>query len=188
MRYLERFFNPRSIAIVGASQDLITISGQPLKHLQSHGYRGKLYPVNPKYPEILGVKCYPSLDALPETPDLVLVLINAARVAEILRECGKKGVPYAIIFSSGYSEIGGEGIEMQRELAAIANEYDIGVIGPNCQGMINVADRVYAGFGSVFYSDYDPGSVSMVSQSGGFGFSVMNLAVQRRAGSTSARW
>jgi len=173
---LERFFNPRSIAIVGASQDLITISGQPLQHLQSHGYRGKLYPVNPKYTEILGVTCYPSLDALPETPDLVLVLINASRVADLLRQCGRRGVPYAIVFSSGYSEVGGEGVEMQRELAAIANDYGIVIIGPNCQGMINVADRVYAGFGSVFFTDYDAGSISMVSQSGGFGFSVMNLA------------
>jgi acyl-CoA synthetase (NDP forming) len=175
---LERFFGPRSIAIVGASQDLVTISGQPLKHLQSHHYRGKLYPVNPKYQEILGVKCYASLDALPETPDLVLVLINAARVADTLRQCGKKAVPYVIIYSSGYSEVGGAGVNMQQELAAIADEYNIGVIGPNCQGMINVADSVFAGFGSVFGFDYDPGGVSMVSQSGGFGFSVMNLAAK----------
>ena len=111
---LERFFNPRSIAIVGASRDLGTISGQPLKHLKSHHYRGKLFPVNPKYQEILGVKCYASLEALPETPDLVLILINAARVAETLRQCGRKGVPYAIIFSSGYSEVGGAGVDLQR--------------------------------------------------------------------------
>ena len=175
---LERFFNPRSIAIVGASQDLATISGQPLKHLISHRYLGRIYPVNPKYPEILGVKCHASLEALPETPDLVMVLINAARVAETLRECGKKGVPYAIIFSSGYSEVGGKGVDMQLELAAIADQYDIGVVGPNCQGMINIAGSVFAGFGSVYYSDYDAGSVSMVSQSGGFGCSVMNLAAK----------
>ncbi len=173
---LERFFNPRSIAVVGASQDLITISGQPLQHLVSHGYAGKLYPVNPKYQEVLGVKCYASIDALPETPDLVLVLINAARVAGLLRDCGKRGVPYAIVFSSGYSEVGGKGIEMQRELAALAAEFNMGIIGPNCQGMINVASNVYAGFGSVFFAGYDAGAVSMVSQSGGFGFSVMNLA------------
>ncbi len=175
---LERFFNPRSIAIVGASQDLGTISGQPLKHLQSHGYRGKLYPVNPRYQEILGVKCYASLDALPEAPELVLVLINAARVADTLRQCGKRGVPYVIIFSSGYSETGGEGVNLQLELAALAREYNIGVIGPNCQGMINVADGVFAGFGSVFGDEYEAGAVSMVSQSGGFGFSVMNLAAK----------
>ncbi len=173
---LERFFNPRSIAIIGASQDFITISGQPLKHLQSHHYRGKLYPVNPRYPEVAGVKCYPSLAEVPETPDLVLILVNASRVADMLRQCGAKGVPYVIIFSSGFSEMGGEGVKLQRELAAIASEHGIGVIGPNCQGMMNVADGVFAGFGSVFFTDYEPGTVSMVSQSGGFGFSVMNLS------------
>jgi len=173
---LERFFNPRAIAIIGASQDLNTISGQPLKFLKSHGYKGTLYPVNPRYPEVLGHQCYPSLAELPETPDLALILVNAARVADVLRRCGEKRVPYAIIFSSGFSEMGGEGVKLQEELIAVAREHDIGVIGPNCQGMMNVADSVYAGFGSVFNSAYEPGPVSMVSQSGGFGFSVMSLS------------
>jgi len=173
---LERFFHPQSIAIIGASQDFITISGQPLKHLQSHGYRGRLYPVNPRYPEVSGVKCYPSLAEVPETPDLVLILVNASRVADMLEQCGRKGVPYVIVFSSGFSEMGGAGVALQRELVRIAREYGIGVIGPNCQGMMNVADGVFAGFGSVFFTDYEPGVVSMVSQSGGFGFSVMNLS------------
>ena len=173
---LERFFNPRAIAIIGASQDLNTISGQPLKFLKSHGYRGALYPVNPRYREVAGVKCYAALAEVPDTPDLALILVNATRVAEMLRQCGAKGVPYVIIFSSGFSEVGGGGAALQRELTAIAREYHIGVIGPNCQGMINVADQVYAGFGSVFNADYDPGVVSMVSQSGGFGFSVMTLS------------
>lgn len=173
---LERFFNPRAIAIVGASRDLDTISGQPLKFLKSHGYPGALYPVNPRYEEVAGVKCYAKLADLPEAPDLALILVNAARVADVLRQCGEKRVPYVIIFSSGFSEVGGGGIDLQRELAAIAREFEIGVIGPNCQGMINIADRVFAGFGSVFNADYEPGAVSMVSQSGGFGFSVMNLS------------
>jgi acyl-CoA synthetase (NDP forming) len=173
---LERFFNPRSIAIIGASQDFMTISGQPLRHLQSHHYKGRLYPVNPRYPEVAGVRCYPSLGEVPEAPDLVLILVNASRVADMLRQCGAKGVPYVIIFSSGFSEMGGEGVKLQQELAAIARETGIGVIGPNCQGMMNVADGVFAGFGSVFFTDYEPGTVSMVSQSGGFGFSVMNLS------------
>jgi acyl-CoA synthetase (NDP forming) len=173
---LERFFNPRAIAIIGASQDLNTISGQPLKFLKSHGYKGTLYPVNPRYQEVAGVKCYPTLAQVPEVPDLVLILVNAARVADMLRECGVKGVPYVIIFTSGFSEMGGEGVKLQRQLTHIADEHGIGVIGPNCQGMINVADGVFAGFGSVFNADYDPGAVSMVSQSGGFGFSVMNLS------------
>jgi len=173
---LERFFNPRAIAIIGASQDLNTISGQPLKFLKSHGYKGTLYPVNPRYQEVAGVKCYPTLAQVPEVPDLVLILVNAARVADTLRECGVKGVPYVIIFTSGFSEMGGEGVRLQRQLTHIAHDHGIGVIGPNCQGMINVADGVFAGFGSVFNADYEPGAVSMVSQSGGFGFSVMNLS------------
>jgi acyl-CoA synthetase (NDP forming) len=173
---LERFFNPRAIAIIGASQDLNTISGQPLKFLKSHGYKGKLYPVNPRYQEVAGVKCYRALADVPEVPDLVLILVNAALVADMLRECGVKGVPYVIIFTSGFSEMGGEGVRLQRQLTNIAQDAGIGVVGPNCQGMINVADSVFAGFGSVFNADYDPGTVSMVSQSGGFGFSVMNLS------------
>jgi acyl-CoA synthetase (NDP forming) len=173
---LERFFNPRAIAIIGASQDLNTISGQPLRFLKGHGYEGKLYPVNPRYEEVAGLRCYPALTEVPEIPDLALILVNASRVADMLRQCGEKGVPYVIIFSSGFSEMGGEGVALQQDLMAIAREYDIGVIGPNCQGMINVADQVYAGFGSVFNAHYNPGPVSMVSQSGGFGFSVMNLS------------
>ncbi len=173
---LERFFNPRAIAIIGASQDLNTISGQPLRFLKGHGYEGKLYPVNPRYEEVAGLRCYPALADVPDIPDLALVLVNASRVADVLRQCGEKGVPYVIIFSSGFSEMGGKGVALQQELMTIAREHDIGVIGPNCQGMINVADQVYAGFGSVFNAHYNPGPVSMVSQSGGFGFSVMNLS------------
>src|SRR6185295_4868071 len=145
---LERFFNPRAIAVIGASQDLTTISGQPLKFLQGHGYRGTLYPVNPRHQEVLGIKCYASIAEVPEVPDLALIPVNAARVAGVLKQCGEKGVPYVIIFSSGFSEMGGKGEELQRELASIARSHDIGVIGPNCQGMINVADNVFAGFGS----------------------------------------
>lgn len=173
---LERLFSPQSIAIIGASQDLITISGQPLSHLVNHGYAGKLYPVNPRYPEILGQKCYASLADVPEAPDLALILINASRVADMLEQCGQKGVPYVIIFSSGFSEMGGDGVALQKRLIAIAEKYNIGVVGPNCQGMMNVAGKCYAGFGSVFFSDYPAGRVSMVSQSGGFGFSVLSLS------------
>ncbi len=173
---LERFFSPRSIAVIGASQDLITISGQPFSHLVSHGFKGKLYPVNPRYQEILGHPCFPSLEAIPDTPDLALILINASRVADVLEQCGRKGIAYVIIFSSGFSETGGAGVVLQKRLVEIAEKYNIGVIGPNCQGLLNVAEKVYAGFGSVFFSDYPAGAISMVSQSGGFGFSVLNLS------------
>ena len=173
---LERLFNPRSIAIIGASTELTTISGQPLSFLVKRGYAGTLYPVNPKYPEILGRPCYPSVEALPETPDLAIVVVNARLAIRMLEACGVKGVPFAVVFSSGFSEVGAEGAAMQAELAAIARRYGIGLVGPNCQGFISVPSKTYAGFGSAFIYDYTPGPVSMVSQSGGFGFSLMSLA------------
>jgi len=173
---LQRLFSPRSIAIIGASAELGTISGQPLKFLVQRGYPGRLYPVNPKYPEILGRTCYPSVDALPEVPDVALITVNARLAVRMLEACGRRGVPFVIMFSSGYSEVGAEGAAMQAELVEISRRYDIGLIGPNCQGLISVPAKAYAGFGSAFIYDYEPGPVSMVSQSGGFGFSVVSLA------------
>ena len=175
-RDFERLFNPRSIAIIGASTEVGSVSGQPLNLLIKRGYPGALYPINPKYAELLGRPCYPSIEALPEAPDLALIVVNAKLAIRMLEACGRKGVPFVIIFSSGYSEVGEDGEAMQRELADIAHRYDIGVIGPNCQGIIGVPAKTYAGFGSAFIYDYAPGPVSMVSQSGGFGFSVMSLA------------
>ena len=172
----ERLFNPRSIAIIGASNELGKISGQPLSFLVKRGYPGTLYPVNPRYDELLGQRCYPSIEALPETPDLALVVVNARLAIRMLEACGKRGVPFAIVFGSGFSEVGPEGASMQAELAEIARRYGIGLVGPNCQGLISVPSKTYAGFGSAFIYDYTPGPVSMVSQSGGFGFSLMSLA------------
>jgi acyl-CoA synthetase (NDP forming) len=173
---LERLFNPRSIAVIGASTELGSVSGQPLNLLIKRGYPHALYPVNPKYPELLGKKCYASIAELPEVPDLALILVNAKLAIRMLEACGRKGVPFVIVFSSGFSEVGEAGEAMQDELAEIARRYDIGVVGPNCQGMISVPAKAYPGFGSAFIYDYEPGPVSMVSQSGGFGFSVMSLA------------
>lgn len=173
---LDRLFNPRSIAVIGASAELGSISGQPMNFLVKRGYGGALYPINPKYQELLGHKCYGSVEALPETPDLALILVNARLAVKMLEACGRKGIEFVIMFSSGFSEIGEEGASMQEELLAIAKRYNIGFVGPNCQGMIGVPSKAYAGFGSAFIYDYKPGPVSMVSQSGGFGFSVMSLA------------
>jgi len=180
---LERLFNPRSVAILGASQNVKSISGQPAWSLARHGYKGTLYPVNPKYDTIEGVRCYPSVDALPEVPDLALILVAAARVPQMLREVGQKGIPFCIIFSSGFAETGEEGLALQKEIAAIAREHSVAVIGPNCQGMIGVTDDVYAGFGSAFSGDnFRQGSLSMTTQSGGFGYGVVILAEEAGLG------
>ncbi|RPI46547.1 MAG: CoA-binding protein [Betaproteobacteria bacterium] len=173
---LERLFNPSSIAVIGASAELGTISGQPLNFLVKRGYAGALYPINPKYEELLGHRCYGAIEALPEVPDLALITVNARLAVRMLEACGRMGVPFVVMFSSGFSEVGEAGASMQAELAEIARRYDIGLVGPNCQGLISVPTKTYAGFGSAFIYDYLPGPVSMVSQSGGFGFSVVSLA------------
>ena len=175
-RDLTRLFNPRAVAVVGASQDLDSISGQPIKHLKNHGYSGTIYPVNPKYQEVGGYKCYPDIASLPEIPDVVVIAVAARRVPEVMREIGEKGSSFAIVLTSGFAESDEQGKRAQQELVELANAYKIGVIGPNCQGIMNIADRVHIGFGAPYGLAYRKGAVSLTSQSGAFGNSVVMLA------------
>lgn len=180
---LYKLFNPKSVAVIGASQNFNSISGQPIVHLKDHGYKGEIYPINPKYEEVYGYKCYRNVDELPVVPDLALILVNAARVPKILLQCGKKGIPFSMIFSAGFSEIGKEGTKLQEVIIDIAKEFNMGVIGPNCQGMMNISENIFAGFGSTFYIDsYQSGNLSLVTQSGGFGYAVVSLVDQAGLG------
>ena len=172
-----RLFNPRGIAVVGASADPRRIGADPVRILQETGYRGAIYPVNPKYPELRGLRCYPDLAALPSPCDLAIVAVNAAAVPAVLRECGRAGIPYAIVFSAGFREIGTAGMALERELQSAARAAGVRVVGPNCIGMMNLNDRVYCGFGAGFANpNLKAGPVAFVSQSGGFAFSVVGLA------------
>ncbi|WP_241023854.1 acetate--CoA ligase family protein [Burkholderia sp. Ac-20365] len=173
---INRLVAPRAIAIVGASNDPKSISGQPMRFLLQHGYRGMLYPVNPKYAQIDGVACYSDIASLPQTPDLALILVAARRVPDMLRECGKKGVRYAIVYSSGFAEAGEAGAALQRECAEVAATFGIRVIGPNCQGFVSTGANVYAGFGAPFGVNYRAGGLSLISQSGGFGCALLLMA------------
>jgi acyl-CoA synthetase (NDP forming) len=172
-----RLFNPRAIAVVGASADPQRIGGQPVRILQDTGYRGAIYPVNPKYTEAHGLRCYPDLASLPRPCDLALVAVNAAAVPPVVRECGRAGIPFAVVFSAGFRETGAAGAELEQELRAAAREANVRVVGPNCIGIMNLNDRVYCGFGAGFANpDLKTGPVAFVSQSGGFAFSVVGLA------------
>jgi len=172
----ERLFHPAAIAIVGASADDASISGQPLKFLRQHGYAGAIYPVNPKYPEIAGLRCYGDLASLPSVPDVVLIAVAAGRVPDVLRQCGEKDVPFAVVLTSGFAETGEAGAQAQRELATAAAQYGVRVIGPNCQGLMNISEDFYFGFGAPFGLNYRKGAVSLTSQSGAFGNSILMLA------------
>ncbi|OGA51760.1 MAG: hypothetical protein A3G24_21320 [Betaproteobacteria bacterium RIFCSPLOWO2_12_FULL_62_13] len=172
-----RLFSPRAIAVVGASGDPHRIGGQPVKILQETGYRGAIYPVNPKHAEILGLPCYPDLASIPQPCDLALIAVNAAAVPWVIRDCGLAGIPFAIVFSAGFRETGAAGVQLENELKAAAHEAGVRFLGPNCIGTMNLHDRVYCGFGAGFANPHlKAGPVAFVSQSGGFAFSVVGLA------------
>ena len=176
---LARLLKPRSVAIVGASDNKASIGGQPVSFLTEFGYTGKVYPVNPRLKDIRGVACYPSILDIPEVCDVAIVAVNAKLVAGVIEQCGQKGIPFAIILSSGFKEIGAEGLQLEMELKEVIRKSGVRVVGPNCLGLINLPDRIHAGFGSGFqYNDITRGPVAMITQSGGFGLTMVT-AIER---------
>ncbi len=173
----ERLFNPRGIAVIGASADLTRISGQPIAALKGAGYKGGLFLVNPKYQELHGLPCYPSATAIKQPCDVGLVAVPASGVAAAIRDCGAAGIPFAIVLTAGFREAGAEGRRLEAELAKAARETGVRVVGPNCQGTLSVPSRMWCVFGSVSHeTELKEGAVSCAFQSGGFGYAVVNLA------------
>ncbi|MBX9592342.1 MAG: acetate--CoA ligase family protein [Hyphomonadaceae bacterium] len=173
----ERLFHPRAIAIIGASADLTRIGGHPIKALKNAGYPGALYPVNPKYRELHGLKCYPDAASIGQPCDLAIIAVPAPGVAQAIRDCGKAGIPFAVVLTAGFRETGAEGRKLEAELKRAVGESGVRIVGPNCQGMLSIQSRVWAAFGSVAdETEFRPGSVSCAFQSGGFGYAVVNLA------------
>jgi acyl-CoA synthetase (NDP forming) len=176
-------FNPRTVAVVGASDDPSRIGGLPLRFLRRHGYGGKIFPVNPRYREISGLPCFPSLTHIPDGVDLALVAVPRKSVREALEQCAAKKVPYAILFSAGYAEMGPEGRKEQEELGRFVREAGIRVVGPNCIGIINVHRHVTASFMTGLEIDsLVPGAIGLITQSGGIGNSVFTRGLDRSIG------
>jgi acetyltransferase len=173
----DRLFAPSAVAVVGASDNRSRIGGQPLYALTEFGFAGGIYPVNPKYAHLAGWRCYASLAEIPAPCDVAILALPASAVPAAVMQCGDARIPFAIVFSAGFAEIGAKGASLQLELQRAVHESGVRVIGPNCLGTIGVASRAYCGFGSIFQNEpLLPGSVAMVSQSGGFGYSVVGLA------------
>ncbi len=169
-----RMFNPRGIAIVGANNDLSRPGRQTLLALERHGYPGGVYPVNPKYNEIGGKKCYASIDAIDGTVDVAVVALPAKYVPDVIAQCGRKGIGFAVVVGGGFREVGVEGAEHERRMLEAARAGNVRIIGPNCLGYKNVHDNVYACFGSITRPpDLKPGPVSAIIQSGGYGNSMV---------------
>jgi acetate---CoA ligase (ADP-forming) len=164
----EKLFNPKSVAIIGASQKALSIGNVITKNLLKYGFKGAIYPINPKPDDILGLKTYSSIMNIPGEIDLAHISIPAKFTPAAIEECGKKGVKFVIINSAGFREIGEAGMALERESLAKARQYGIRIFGPNCQGIINTdpAIKAYCDFTFTFP---EPGSVSIVAQSGGVG-------------------
>lgn len=171
---LEKLLSPRSIAIIGASHEERRPGGQPLHALTNYGYSGKVYAVNPRYTDIKGVPCFPNIEAVPEAVDLAIVALPASEVPRILEECGAARIRHALVLSAGFREIGEAGAEVQARLDAALARSGVRMVGPNCIGMLNLGARVFAGFGAGFRQpDWKRGPIALISQSGGFAYSIM---------------
>lgn len=173
----EKLVRPRGVAVIGASADPSRIGEQPLRALTSFGFRGGIYPVNPRYREIKGLPCFADVAAIPDPCDLAIVAVPSVQVAGVVEQCGKAGIGFAVVLSSGFGEIGSAGATLQQELRAVAQRSGVRVIGPNCQGVMNTATRMYGGFGTAFQNDsIRDGPLVMITQSGAFGFGVVTEA------------
>jgi acyl-CoA synthetase (NDP forming) len=184
---LERLFAPRSVAVVGASPREDSIAGRPLRILQQHGFGGRIFPVNPNYEEVCGLRSYPDAASLPEPVDVALLLVNAARVVELVDACSSAGVGYAVVIASGFAEQDEAGRRAQDELAALASRTGMRILGPNTEGFVSLHSPVPLSFSPTIDLDRgaDPplvGDVAVVSQSGGLGFSLFNDGQTRGLG------
>lgn len=180
---LDALIKPRSIAVVGASADRRKNSGRPINFLKEHGYEGSVYPVNPKYGELLGWRCYPSVSAIGAPVDLALIALPAEQVCAAVEECGRAGVRAAIIISSGFGEIGPEGKKAEHDLIATARRHGIRLCGPNSVGIISTRNRLVATFSQAADGrTLASGGLALVSQSGNFGTFMIELALRRGIG------
>lgn len=180
---LKAMFDPDSIAVIGATQDFTRIGGRPIDYLLRAGYKGKVYPVNPKYDEIAGLRCYHAIEDIPGRIDLAILAVPRKLVVAAVRDCVQSGVRSMTIFSSGFAEVGGEGAKLEGEIVRLAKENKVRVLGPNCLGMFNVVKGAYATF-SVGIQTGRPelGRIGFVTQSGAVGSHVFSLARERQIG------
>ncbi len=173
----EQLFHPRGIAIIGASQDRNRIGGHSIYATLQAGFKGGIYPVNPNHEKVQGLRCYPDVSSIKRPCDLAIVAVRAQLVPSAIEACGKAGILNAVVLAAGFRETGETGDTLEQAMLYAAREYGVRVIGPNCQGIVSVHSGVFAAFGSVADElSLRTGAVSAAFQSGGFGYSIVNLA------------
>lgn len=180
---METLFNPPSVAIVGATEKPGSLPGIILKNIMDMGFKGRIYPVNPKYQNVFGLKCFPSLLDIPDAVALTVIAIPAQFVVDTMKQQAQKKIQYSIIISAGFREMGAEGAEMEENIKKISIENNIRILGPNCLGILDN----YTNFTTSFLpwervSKPQKGSLSILSQSGAFAIALLDLATQEGLG------
>jgi acetyltransferase len=173
------FFSPRSVAVIGASENPQKLGYQVLNNVITSGFKGGIYPVNPKAKEISGLKCYPSVLDVSDPIDLVVIVVPGPFVAGVLEESGKKGAKGAIVITAGFREAGGEGPRMEQQLLDIAKKYNMRLVGPNCLGVIDTLTPLNASFAA---GTPDAGSIAFMSQSGALCAAILDYALAENIG------
>ncbi|WP_066735498.1 acetate--CoA ligase family protein [Cupriavidus sp. D384] len=173
---LSALLSPRSVAIVGASDNIHKIGGRPIHYMQTMGYAGTIYPVNPQRESLQGLRAYPSLEALPEAPELAIIVVAGDAAVQAVADCARLGVGAAIVIASGFGEAGEAGKRQQDEMVRIAREGGLRIVGPNSQGLANFGNGTIASFSTMFIEiPPQDGPVAVVSQSGGTAALVYGL-------------
>ena len=169
----DSFFNPKSVAIVGASRQKGKVGYEILANMIGAGYQGKIFPVNPQADTIEGLKCYPDLKSIGEVPELVIIIVPAKIVPAIMQQCAKIGAKSVIIITAGFKEVGEEGRKLENQIVQIAKQAGIRVIGPNCLGVIAPANKLNASFGGDLPAE---GVIGYLSQSGALLAAILDMA------------
>ncbi|MCX7823057.1 MAG: acetate--CoA ligase family protein [Syntrophobacterales bacterium] len=175
---LNALFQPRSVAIIGASDNPAKLGHTILKNIIDSGFQGAVYPINPKAVEILNLPCFKNITDVPDTIDMVVVVVPASAVPQVIKECGEKRVKAAVIISGGFAEAGPQGEKLQKEIVEIAKQNDVRILGPNCQG-INLPYHPLCASWPLLTTR---GRVAVISQSGTVGAAMMDWFSQENLG------
>jgi len=184
MSRLKAALDPRSIAIIGASENPNKVGGRPVHYLDKFGFKGKIFPINPSRPEVQGYKCYKSLDDLPEAPDMVIVAVAGDNAIGVVEDCAAHGVKVAVVMASGFGEVDAiEGKAKERRMVEAAHKAGMRIVGPNSQGLANFGTGAIASFSTMFMDmDRAEGHVAMLSQSGALSTVPVGFLRQRGIG------
>ncbi len=176
---LKNLFNPKSVAVVGASQESQKLGAIVLKNIIDSKFTGKIYPINPNYQSLNNLECYKSLADMPEIPDVAILAVPDSIVAKILTECKEKGVKNVVVFAAGYKEMGDEGARLEKELTDFAKSAGMNILGPNCLGFVNNLTPINATFGEPPKAS---GNLRFVTQSGAIATSLFDWCDQNEIG------